>query len=200
MVCGAKQDCLSAIGNIVAKSKSSFWKHPVISTVVGGLILSSFTGLGAYFLGFLTVIKQALIDTYTYLISPSTLPTWWVYLISIYFVISIILMLGRKVLRATVSWKDYKKDMFGGLEWRWSYSYFDEISNLHSLCPKCKYQLFPYDYDYDYARNRQQVLYKCEECGYNANIDGDSENDVQQMVRLKIQRKLRTGEWRTNTK
>ncbi|OOH99065.1 hypothetical protein CGK40_12595 [Vibrio parahaemolyticus] len=146
------------------------------------------------------MIKQALIDTYTYLISPSTLPTWWVYLTSIYFVISIVLMLGHKFFRAAVSWKDYKKDMFWGLEWRWSYSYFDEIIDLHSLCPECKYQLFPYDLGYDYNQDRHQVLYKCEECGYKANVDGNCENEIQQMVRLKIQRKLRTEEWRANTK
>ncbi|ENP0849191.1 hypothetical protein ACM6XU_001760 [Vibrio parahaemolyticus] len=180
----------------MAKSKSSFWKHPVVSTVVGGLILSYFTGLGSHLLGFLSVVKQYLVDIYEYLNSSSTLPVWWVCSTSVYFVISIILKCTRQFFSTVVSWDNYKRDVFWGVEWRWSYFGSNEISNLHSLCPKCKYQLFPYNNCW------QMVSYKCGECGYSVDVksEGSGENDIKQRVRLKIQRKLRTGEWRDSAK
>ncbi|MCE7568165.1 hypothetical protein LZS85_18705 [Aliivibrio fischeri] len=173
---------------------SKVWKDPVISTVFGSLILSCITALGTYFLGYWPDIKKFLTDSCLYLVSPSNVPVWWVALSSIISVLSIVLIFFGRLLERnkteSVSWLDYKKDTFWGVEWHWSY-WGGEIQNLNSLCPKCKYEMV---IEHQYT-SYQKITYKCEDCGYIASISGDSEYDVSHKVNLKIQQKLRTGEW-----
>ncbi|HCM1428130.1 TPA: hypothetical protein N2909_004436 [Vibrio parahaemolyticus] len=170
------------------------WKDPVFSTVLGGLIISVITALSTYFLGYWSDTKKLLADSYLYLLSPSNVPVWWVVITSIVTALVVLLILirlliGRKVEVESNSWDNYREDVFWGVEWHWSY-WGGHIQNLRSLCPKCKYEMAAERY-FGY----RTVTYECDDCGYAANLKGESEYDIEHKVRLKVQQKLRTGEW-----
>ncbi|CAK2051384.1 putative TFIIB-type zinc ribbon-containing protein [Vibrio crassostreae] len=171
-----------------------FWRDPVVSAVVGGLILSGVTASGTYFLGYWSVLKEFFVDFYTYLVSPSNVPIWWVGLSSIVTILVfgfvLYLFLQNKKETRTVSWKGYKYDNFWGVEWHWTY-FGNSIERINPLCPNCKYQLIS---EPSYT-NYEKTTYKCEDCGYCTDVSGHSESDVKRKVNLKIQQKVRTGKW-----
>jgi DNA-directed RNA polymerase subunit RPC12/RpoP len=75
----------------------------------------------------------------------------------------------------------------------WRYS-GNRIDNLHSLCPRCQYQILPKDSSSYAAAPRYE--YKCDDCGYSAGTIKGYPEELHQKVELKIQKAVRTGEWR----
>jgi hypothetical protein len=174
------------------------WRDPVWSTVFGGLILSAVTAFGAYVFGYWEALKGKIFLVYDYMCSSSNAPVWWVSFSSLFVVVTILIVIyraskSRKYETQEENWRSYLQDTFWGLEWHWSYL-GNSIDRLNVLCPKCKYQIAEDRNVYSY----NSVSYKCEDCGYQARVDAESNYDVERKVRLKIQQKLRTGAWSEN--
>jgi DNA-directed RNA polymerase subunit RPC12/RpoP len=93
----------------------------------------------------------------------------------------------------TTSFTDYVEDYFEGLSWGWSYR-GKEIINLHCLCPKCQYQIIP-KIEHNFPKGGFCYNYFCEECGYKIPRITIERHEFEQKIQLKIQKKLRTGEW-----
>lgn len=169
------------------------WRDPVVSSVIGSLIVSLITVLGAYFLGCWPVIKSFFIGVYLYLISPLSVPRWWFSISSIITLflptLMVFFFLKTKRRNSALSWKNYKKDNFWSVEWHWKY-YVDSIEQISPLCPLCKYQLI---YENSYTYNKK-TIFTCENCGYSTEISGSFDNIKSRVIR-KIQQKIYVGEW-----
>ncbi len=173
------------------------WKDPVWSVVISAGILALIASVSAYFSGAWPSIKSALTHAWLFITSNSSVPNW---LIGIMLVPC--LLFGYVLLAGVKEWvissgseasfKNYTKDDFFGLRWMWRYSN-GRIDNVHSLCPRCQYQIIPKGASCYGAAPRYD--YTCDDCGYSiGTIEGYPE-DLTRKVELKIQKALRTGEW-----
>lgn len=91
------------------------------------------------------------------------------------------------------AWLKYTEDVFHSLLWRWRYSESGDIANLHTLCPKCHFQVLPIFKD-NWPKGTQ-LIYRCESCGFEAPpIEGDYDIVENRITRF-IQQNLRTGKW-----
>ena len=88
-----------------------------------------------------------------------------------------------------ITFKDYIKDHFFGLDWQWGYYLGDEVINIRSLCPTCRFEIIPKNEIY-YA-DVSRVEFLCEECGdLDLTFDCDY-SEVKKKVEVKIQNNLR---------
>jgi hypothetical protein len=176
---------------------NKIWKDPVWSKVIAAGILALIASVSAYFLGAWPSIKAILSQAWSFVLSSTSVPNWLLGIMMVpCLLLGYVLLIGLKEWLAGgesgVSFKNYTKDNFFGLLWMWRYS-GNGIDNLHSLCPRCQYQILPKDASFYAAVPRYDYI--CDDCGYSAgSIEGDPE-ELHQKVELKIQKALRTGEW-----
>jgi len=174
------------------------WKDPVWSKVIATGILAILVSVGTYFLDFWPSIKVALNNSWSFIFSSTYVPNWLVgimTLLCVLFIYAILIELKGNPPKEELekTFKYYTKDSFLGLLWCWRYA-GNQIDNLHSLCPHCEYQILPKNSSsYSAAPGYE---YSCDDCGYSAGlIEGYPEN-LNQKVKLKIQKTIRTEQWR----
>lgn len=81
----------------------------------------------------------------------------------------------------------YKKGEFYGIIWRWDYNITNKrIINICSFCPKCDYQVIPYDVG-------PNVVFKCEDCGNEIGRFYMSYRDMENRVERSIHKVIRKG-------
>ncbi|MDX1505144.1 MAG: hypothetical protein R3221_05475, partial [Spongiibacter sp.] len=160
-------------------------------------ILAVIASIGTYIFGVWPAIGSRLSQALSFTIASTPTPNWLLGLMiipCILLIFSMLVAIKDKLSESesTKTWKSYNKDNFFGLLWSWRYT-GNQIDNLHSLCPRCEYQILPSDASSFSAVPRYD--YSCEDCGYSAGSFVGYPEELYQKVQLKIQKALRTGQW-----
>lgn len=177
------------------------WKDPVWSNVIAASFFAALVGIGTYLLNWWAPIKSFLISIYTYLGSTTELVNWVIGLMmicTIFIAILVVVLLWQLPFpsNSDLSWRSYTDDVFFKLKWKWSYDSVDSISNLHSLCPHCLYQV--YSTDASAYGSLQRITYRCDSCGSTFGPFEEDQYSLEDKVKRFIQQKLRTGRWSEN--
>lgn len=177
--------------------KIKIWADPVWSKVIAAIILLLLSSVGTYLLGIWPSIIQYSKNGYEFLNSSNAVKNWLIgialipWLLIAFFICAVIAEKFRKK-EPKLNWHSYMADNFFGLNWKWSYSN-NNIANLNAFCPQCHYQIFPRGVvsfiEITYYK------YDCEDCGYCSNSTASSPQELEQKVKLKIQKNIRTEEW-----
>jgi len=178
------------------------WKDPVWSKVIAAGIIAVL-GIGAtYFAGLLPKIGILFLYIWNLLTGRTSLYNWLIIILSIPFIIIFIIIIaylrdliaGRNESADSLRFREYDSDIFYNLKWRWKVSSDGLPYDITSFCPKCDYQIIP-----QFAsafRVAPRYEFKCEDCGfYGGAFDGEYD-ELEQKVKLKIQKNLRTGKWK----
>lgn len=173
------------------------WKDPVW----GNVIATGIVGIIAiyWYYGWL-IIKNATLISYHFILSSTATPNWLLVIMAIptLFFLFVILILLKDMITSSKSlqssYKNYVSDEFSGLKWVWSYYGNGGISSLHSLCPQCDYQILARNSSTYYSVPR--FVFKCDECGYEAGLFEGDYAELEQKIKLKIQKNLRTNKWK----
>jgi predicted RNA-binding Zn-ribbon protein involved in translation (DUF1610 family) len=170
------------------------WKDPVWSKVIAGIILILIGTIATDALNLWPEIQWFLKLIWSSFTSSTSIPNWLFILMAIPCLLvfgAVFFWLKEKSNQGSCA-SGYVKDNFAGLTWGWSYL-GQHITNLHCLCPECQYQIIPKQM-HNYQAGGYIYEYSCEECGYKVQPVSDN-NGLEQKIKLKIQKKLRTGEW-----
>ena len=173
------------------------WKDPVWSKVIATAIISAIASVATYIFGVWPAFGSALSQALSFMIASTPTPNWLLGLMAIpciLLIFAVLVELKGKLLATepNKTWESYTKDNFWGLLWSWHYT-GNQIDNLHSLCPRCEYQILPRDESSYSAVPRYD--YSCEDCGYSAGSFEGYPEDLHQKVQLKIQKAVRKGQW-----
>ena len=170
------------------------WKDPVWSTVIAVGVLALIPLIAPYFYGAWSYIYATLSQACSFLLASSSVPNWLLALMIMLFVYVLLIAFKEWLAgnETELNFKNYTKDYFFGLLWVWRYS-SNRIDNLHSLCPRCQYQILPKNASSYIAVPRYEYI--CEDCGYFCGSFEGNPEELHQKVELKIQKALRTGEW-----
>lgn len=95
-----------------------------------------------------------------------------------------------------VTWRNYRRDHFHGVDWQWNYTSgaSAKIISLTPLCPSCQCILVRKDHDY-FSSNYAYGLY-CTNCSRSAADFREDYHQLCQSTEILIDRKVRTGDWR----
>ncbi|NEV65288.1 hypothetical protein [Thiorhodococcus minor] len=173
------------------------WKDPVWSKVIAVGVLALISLIASYFSGVWPFIYSTLSQAWYFLLASTSVSNWLLGIMIVpFFLLGYALLIAFKEwlfgIESELNFKDYTKDNFFGLLWVWRYS-GNRIDNLHSLCPRCQYQILPKDSSSYAAVSRYEFI--CEDCGYSGGYFEGYPEELHQKVELKIQKALRTGEW-----
>lgn len=172
------------------------WKDPVWSKVIATGILALLSLSVVYFFDFLSSVLSGLEYGVNFIFKSTLVPNWLIGFMGFCtaMVIFVFLLYGKEKhfpKQKRILWRDYKKDYFLGLEWHWTFgSTGSDIYDLHSCCPKCKYQVFLRP-----ASHYSTPIYKCDSCGGSYGPFQESLGEIESKVRRFIQQKLRTRSW-----
>ena len=179
------------------------WKDPVwskvIATCIATFILFLIATIASYLVGLWPAIGSVIKYGWNFVNSSTTTPNWLLGSMAILCVLFIYALLGRLKDRfveeedQTIDFKSYTKDYFEGILWSWRYS-GELIMDLQSLCPNCQYQIIPKRIQ-DMIGTVLGYDYLCDDCGHSAGQFLKSPAELNQIIKHKIQRRLRTGEW-----
>ena len=180
---------------------NNIWKDPVWSKVIASGIMGLIVLISNYYLNWWIQFKEATNTFFTYLNNYTEIQNWIIVLMSICSIIVIIFIIAiiwnlifQK--KEQTSWENYKEDNFYGLEWHWSYNMFDkQPEELYTLCPHCKYQLYPNEQEYPTLT----LNYNCENCNTKFQTINLLYSNLKHKIILNIQQKLRTGTYKKNT-
>lgn len=180
-------------------------------SAVGIIVAGALSLMGAayvYFSGLWPQLLQVLIQIWSFTTSSTATPNWLLGFMSIpcvFLTIAILIECKVKILKSKgiPTYENYTEDSFFGLRWRWEIPR-GEIKGLNCFCPKCDYQILPKVITSNGEPNfyggfyiTYKFKYLCDSCGYSLYSDIDDNNEFEQKVRLTIQKKIRTGEWRS---
>lgn len=173
------------------------WGDPVWSTVIATGIVALLGLIITYFLNWWPSILQIVGDIWDYAFQKTSIANWFYWLLGLNSAVVgyLLVRFAWNVLTARVqpTWRDYTKDDFLGLTWSWHYFGDGNVQNLHSLCQKCLYQVYPRPTSGYSTRSRFE--YCCDSCG---NVVGPFDEDpieIESKVTRYIQQKLRTETW-----
>lgn len=169
------------------------WKDPVWSKVIATAILAV---IASFYAGWLK-IKSSIVYIYSFFLATTAVPNWMLILLTIptiIFLFLVFLGIKERVFGSKVQiYTDYVSDYFLGLTWIWSYRH-GKITNLYAVCPQCSYQVIGKYMPGYYVNPR--YLFECDECAYNAGTFDGEYSEIEQRIKLKIQKNIRNGEWK----
>jgi hypothetical protein len=180
------------------------WKDPVWSKVIATGIITVIASLYLYWQYGWLIIKNEAQNAYNFILSSTATPNWLLAIMAIpalLFIFAFAILLKNILTNSKPlknSYKNYVSDDFFGLKWIWSYYGDGSISNLHSLCPHCDYQVLAKNISSYYAVPK--LAFECDECNYSAGVFKGDYSELEQKVKLKIQKNLRTNEWKNKVK
>lgn len=171
-------------------------KHPlrtfILGTAIGGLLLVLLQWLTGFVSTLWHACKSASIWFFHFLLSSVSIPLWSIVVISLLIVPTLIRILAwfRQKDVNHPNWRDYNQDVILEMRWRWHYSPYDRgIANISCFCPSDDTELVYEDWG-------SKVVFRCETCHRQFGPIVDRHNYVIGMVKRRIHRKLRTGEWK----
>jgi len=175
------------------------WSDPVWSKVIAAGIIIILTAAISGFTGFWPTIAIVASAVWSWLTSTIAIPIWLLFVLSICTAVALLVsvLLVVSILRdnsvSEPTSHSYTTDEFFNIRWRWSYMGGGTIYDLYSFCTKCDYQVFPFD---TMVYSRFGSKYKCGDCGEDLGTFAKDQHEVEQEIKLLIQRKIRNGEWR----
>jgi hypothetical protein len=178
----------------------ALWKYPVWSAVIAGSLLAAAGALGTYLLGFWPSIAAAFGTAWEWLFRSTLVPNWLL-LVLIFSAIATVAIIGLVAWGFSTSnqksgphWSSYTQDTFFGLRWRWKYI-GGRISNLHTFCPHCDYQVFAHNASAYDAIDR--IGFNCDSCSRGLGAFNEPFPLLESKAERLIQQKLRNGTWST---
>ncbi len=178
------------------------WKDPVWSKVIAAGIIAVL-GIGAtYFAGLWPKIGILFSHVWNFFTGKTPLYNWLIIILSIPFIIIFIviiaylkdLIFGKNESADSLKFREYNSDIFYTLKWRWKVGSDGLPYDVTPFCPKCDYQIIP-----QFAsafRVAPRYEFKCEDCGFDGGSFEGEYDELEQKVKLKIQKNLRTGKWK----
>ncbi len=171
--------------------KTYFKDHfkTIMATVIGGLIFAIVIAFWKKTILFLSD-NEALKVIAAILSKEVHLSVYWLPLLFIAgFVLAFILFKLAVLFNKKVEY--YTKDVVFGLIWEWDTYNF--ATSLTALCPKCKAEL-KFDESYD------EITYRCARCCFDDMHFPRSREDTEEVVRIEIEKRERTGEYKKAAK
>lgn len=175
------------------------WKDPVWSKVIAAAILAIGAGILATLRGWWPVIGEAIVQAWHWLGESSSYPNWllillWLALGAVLFLAGIIVVANLKSDSGAQPqhWKSYTTDEFFGLQWVWRLDSSGDIFGIFALCLDCKCQVYERDIG-DYGQTKYG--YYCDVCGRDKATFDEVPRAVENKVKLRIGKNLRTGDW-----
>ena len=176
----------------------SIKEHPIWSKVIASVITAGVLYFASLIPGFYLAIWSGIKYSGAWLIATIPIPYWL--LILLFF--AAVIVIGKVALRlftspgALKTEYDYTQDQFWDIVWRWRYNRND-ICQVVSFCPKCDMQIYPEREYGDMIYNKPDgSRFTCDHCGQFNKVVPIHPNNIENSVVRKIQRKLRTEEWR----
>lgn len=165
-------------------------RHAIRNSVIAGLLLAIILGSWSY----LSIVFGWLGDAVSWvggvLAYQVPLPVWLLILIGLVSLPAIVFLIFW--LFPLNPWRRYTQDRFEGMIWRWQYDSNDRPTNLVAYCPSDDTSLL-----WTSAEWGDTVNVLCETCGKNYGALFGDIRDVQERIERQIDRKLRTGKWKS---
>jgi hypothetical protein len=102
-------------------------------------------------------------------------------------IIALIVMVVRRYLHDRIKVGDYREDDIFGVRWSWD---IWQRGDFRPYCPKCDRRLL-----YQAANRYTDVTFTCPTGDFKAPMPG-TWDETKGLLRIEVERKLRTGEWR----
>ncbi len=137
-----------------------------------------------------TWVKKVAATSFTWLGSPTTMPTWGVCLLAL---LAAVALIGVAIVTYLIIKKPredltFTEAQYFGVKWRWRYGQIG-IYDVVSFCPRCDLQVHPLaSSSYAFIH---RTTYKCEDCHWNSQEFDCSHEVVVDRVTRKIQQELR---------
>lgn len=176
----------------------SIWSDPVWSKVISAAVIALSVAGGTYLLSWWPAIGSQIRLVSGFALSSVSLPVWLVGLLAA--VASFVAFVMLAAVWASITkrhlepqWKNYRTDVFDGLQWYWRFSDDGSVLSLYSCCPKCQYQV--------QAEERggftgtHDTSFHCDVCKQVIVRFGEGAVSLESRVTRLIQQKLRTGTW-----
>ncbi len=169
-----------------------FWKDPVWSSVVAGLIVAGSLSGGATALGWWPVVVSGIESAWVSIISDVAVPAW---------LLLVMVAACMKVSWELATWWDrlgkrpYEHDVIEGVKWRWDARHGspEEVVDVTPYCPTCDMQVVPEVKAEGYGDSRTvRSTYCCDGCGTKLGRFEDDPTYKSRVVRH-IERNLRNG-------
>jgi hypothetical protein len=170
-------------------------KHSIRDKVIAGLIIAAILGAVSYVSPWRAQALQLLGSMARWFLRPIafSIPTWVLILLALAVLLVAIRWMRNVVQRVRAPrWSAYTKDSFHGVTWRWDWSPDGSlVQNLWCFCTKDETTLVAG------TTTGIDTLLRCETCDKRTGpFSGDSD-DLRNSIKRQIDRKLRTGEWKT---
>jgi len=172
--------------------------HPIVSSVVAGVILAVLTSLHKLVPEFYPWIGKGIKNGWEWIWSSTLTPHWLLILLSgatLFLVVAILRgFVGRRPDREP-HWTDYTKDDFFGVLWRWEY-YQGSVFETFSYCPRCDTQFSPKPIRASQYNHTDKTEFQCDHCQNFKEIVHKSLKDIEIQVNKQISRKIRSEEYK----
>jgi len=160
---------------------------PLVSKILPPLIVA----LIIYAASFVPVLWEPLESliacVWTFLLDPVSTPAWILFLLSGASLTGLVMLAVKLWPTSVPTWHDYQSDRFHEVRWWWSYN---PSPDPLPFCPKDETRLVIDDQHYAFRL-------QCETCGEIWGPFQGKFHQLQATVKRQIERKIRTGEWRS---
>jgi len=177
------------------------WKDPVWSAVIAAGILASASAAVTYVLNLWPLLGKLVLGAYDFTLGVSALANWLIGLLVLFSMPTIIVLFAlfwryvKPKQPKTPDWRHYTYDHFFGLRWRWRYLSDGSISQLHTFCPRCDYQIFPHNVSAFSVIDH--IAFHCDSCQSNLGDFQESYKSLENKAVRFAQQKLRNGRYST---
>jgi hypothetical protein len=185
----------------MAEKGSHKIRNSVISTVVGGIVLSLWEPIRNWLLETLTWVWTLVKTVWGLAVSSYSIPGWALIILFVGLIPAFAIVVRSITTKRELGALDlYKSDELFGATWRWDYA-GTEILNLWCLCTSCQMELVYQEHIKSpllshYDNDDDNTRFICERCNQvRVKLTG-AKNYALGTVEREIRRKLRTGEWK----
>jgi hypothetical protein len=175
-------------------------KHPIWSKVVASVITAAILYGATFIPGLYGAVWNGIKAAAMWLIASTQVVNWLLIIMSILSLITVVGIAARLQLYSespsVTTEEDYDEDRFWEVVWRWRYGR-QGIYKVVSFCPKCDMQIYAEQEYGDMIYNKPDgSRFECDHCREFGTVIPVHISNLENTVVRRIQRKLRTGEWR----
>lgn len=177
---------------------------PLKRQILAGLAVAAIVAIASWFLGFLQIaiakIGGIIGMSVSFLGDRVVMPRWYYYLLvlcGLALLVRVVLGIRARAKKQeeTVSDRNYERDTFFGVVWRWGYLGSGQIYEK-SLAPYCPSDDTLLVKNPNFSFDRTNAEFYCETCRTVYTPQEGTAIELMGKVVRQIDRKLRVGEWR----